>query len=393
MVDAARAGGRAIPELWPLGTEALALAMEVSVLEAKRLGHRAVLRLSWLLLVASVALSTLLQVAVAPPTLVGYLTAGATPVWLLGSFAVLSLLYRTPAPAADPAADAEDQAAGRRGAEQARARPPGVRRPGRRRPARHRRPPGRGRRHQRQLRPRPAGRVPGRPHPHRPGQRAAARARRWGSDDRDHLADLPQLLRQLRAARRPGPQARLLLPGLPAGRLPRPPTHQRRPAHRPPGLALRAPRAAPPARRVRAARRRPAPPAAPRAAGPAAPPAPAAATQRQRPAGPAPAAATSWRVSGASSPPCCARPPPPASPTRRPPAGRRPRPCAPSTACSSAQPTVTPPVWPAAGRGRADRNVTPASRRRAQRIVTRLAERERRIVTRPGGMSATDRHG
>jgi hypothetical protein len=108
MVEAARAGGRAIPELWPLGTEALALAMEVSVLEAKRLGHRAVLRLSWLLLVASVALSTLLQVAVAPPSLVGYLTAGATPVWLLGSFAVLSLLYRTPPPA-EPAADAEDQ--------------------------------------------------------------------------------------------------------------------------------------------------------------------------------------------------------------------------------------------------------------------------------------------
>ena len=102
MVQAARAGGRAIPELWPLGTEALALAMEVSVLEAKRLGHRAVLRLSWLLLVASVALSTLLQVAVAPPTLVGYLTAGATPVWLLGSFAVLSLLYRADT-SADPA--------------------------------------------------------------------------------------------------------------------------------------------------------------------------------------------------------------------------------------------------------------------------------------------------
>jgi hypothetical protein len=102
MVHAARAGGRAIPELWPLGTEALALAMEVSVLEAKRLGHRAVLRLSWLLLVASVALSTLLQVAVAPATLVGYLTAGATPVWLLGSFAVLSLLYRAEV-SADPA--------------------------------------------------------------------------------------------------------------------------------------------------------------------------------------------------------------------------------------------------------------------------------------------------
>jgi hypothetical protein len=94
MVDAAREGGRAIPVLWPLGTEALALAMEVSVLEAKRLGQRGVLVLSWVLLVASVALSTLLQVAVAPRSLVGYLTAGATPVWLLGSFAVLSLLYR-----------------------------------------------------------------------------------------------------------------------------------------------------------------------------------------------------------------------------------------------------------------------------------------------------------
>jgi hypothetical protein len=110
MVEAARAGGRAIPELWPLGTEALALAMEVSVLEAKRLGHRAVLRLSWLLLVASVALSTLLQIAVAPPTLVGYLTAGATPVWLLGSFAVLSLLYRTEV-SADPAQTAAEPSA------------------------------------------------------------------------------------------------------------------------------------------------------------------------------------------------------------------------------------------------------------------------------------------
>jgi hypothetical protein len=113
MVEAARAGGRAIPELWPLGTEALALAMEVSVLEAKRLGHRAVLRLSWLLLVASVALSTLLQVAVAPPSLVGYLTAGATPVWLLGSFAVLSLLYRadtSAAPATTAAEISADQA-------------------------------------------------------------------------------------------------------------------------------------------------------------------------------------------------------------------------------------------------------------------------------------------
>jgi hypothetical protein len=70
-----------------------------------------VLRLSWLLLVASVALSTLLQVAVAPPTLVGYLTAGATPVWLLGSFAVLSLLYRAEV-SADPAAAAAEGSAG-----------------------------------------------------------------------------------------------------------------------------------------------------------------------------------------------------------------------------------------------------------------------------------------
>jgi hypothetical protein len=94
MVDAAREGERAVPELWPLGTEGLALAMEVSVLEAKRQGQRAVLALSWVLLLASVALSSVIQVAVAPRSLVGYVTAAATPVWLLGSFAVLSLLYR-----------------------------------------------------------------------------------------------------------------------------------------------------------------------------------------------------------------------------------------------------------------------------------------------------------
>jgi len=110
MVTAARAGGRAIPALWPLGTEALALAMEVSVLEAKRLGHRGVLRLSWVLLVASVGLSTVLQVAVAPPILVGYVTAGATPVWLLGSFAVLSLLYRADTSADQAAVAAEASA-------------------------------------------------------------------------------------------------------------------------------------------------------------------------------------------------------------------------------------------------------------------------------------------
>jgi hypothetical protein len=106
MVDAARDGGRAFPLLWPVGTEALALAMEASVLEAKRQRQRAVLRMSWLLLIASMSLSTFLQIVVAPPTLVGYLTAGATPVWMLGSFWVLSLLYR-----ADPAPtiSADDQ--------------------------------------------------------------------------------------------------------------------------------------------------------------------------------------------------------------------------------------------------------------------------------------------
>jgi hypothetical protein len=107
MVDAAELGGRAIPVLWPLGTEALALAMEVSVLEAKRLRQRAVLVLSWVLLVASVTLSTLLQVAVAPRSLVGYVTAGATPVWLLGSFAVLSLLYRAQLPDAPATVDVD----------------------------------------------------------------------------------------------------------------------------------------------------------------------------------------------------------------------------------------------------------------------------------------------
>jgi hypothetical protein len=57
-----------------------------------------------------VALSTLLQVAVAPAMLVGSLTAGATPVWLLDSFAVLSLLYRAGVSADPVAAVAEPSA-------------------------------------------------------------------------------------------------------------------------------------------------------------------------------------------------------------------------------------------------------------------------------------------
>jgi hypothetical protein len=83
-----------------------------------------VLRLSWLLLVASVALSTLLQVAVAPPSLVGYLTAGATPVWLLGSFAVLSLMYRADL-SADPATTTAEVSAEQAPAS-AEAQPPGA---------------------------------------------------------------------------------------------------------------------------------------------------------------------------------------------------------------------------------------------------------------------------
>ncbi len=78
-----------------------------------------VLALSWVLLVASVALSTLLQVAVAPRSLVGYVTAGATPVWLLGSFAVLSLLYRAQLPDAAPLVDVDqDHDAGQAGERQ-----------------------------------------------------------------------------------------------------------------------------------------------------------------------------------------------------------------------------------------------------------------------------------
>ena len=95
MVEAARAGGRAIPELWPLGTEALALAMEVSVLEAKRLGH--VARAAAVMAAAGrlgrpVHPAPGRRCSTEPWS--ATCTAGATPVWLLGSFAVLSLLYR-----------------------------------------------------------------------------------------------------------------------------------------------------------------------------------------------------------------------------------------------------------------------------------------------------------
>jgi hypothetical protein len=245
--------------------------MEVSVLEAKRLGHRAVLRLSWLLLVASVALSTLLQVAVAPPTLVGYLTAGATPVWLLGSFAVLSLLYRTPAPA-EPAADLDQELAASEGpSKRERTRQAYTALVAAGQPvtgARLAEAAGVSASYGRALLAEfqtdsilaAAG------HGQRPGPEV-------GSGDRDHLANLPQLRRRLRAARRPGPQARLLLPGLPAGRLPRPPTRRRRPTPQRRPAAHRPPAPAPPARRLPAARRRP----APGPARPAARPAPAAA--------------------------------------------------------------------------------------------------------------------
>jgi hypothetical protein len=197
MVDAARAGGRAIPELWPLGTEALALAMEVSVLEAKRLGHRAVLRLSWLLLVASVALSTLLQVAVAPPTLVGYLTVGATPVWLLGSFVVLSLLYRTPTPAADSTAEVEDQGrAGEELSKRERAHVAYAALVASGQPvtgARLAEAADISASYGRALWP------SSRPTPPSPSKPTGSDPRRRGSGDRDHLADLPQLPWQLRA--------------------------------------------------------------------------------------------------------------------------------------------------------------------------------------------------
>jgi hypothetical protein len=131
----------------------------------------------------------LLQVAVAPPTLVGYLTAGATPVWLLGSFAVLSLLYRTPAPA-DPAAEVEDEEpAGeepskREGARQTYAAlsPPASPSPvpGWSRPPRSA----------------PATAAPcwssSKPTPPSPAMAAGSGpTRRWGSGDGDHLADLP----------------------------------------------------------------------------------------------------------------------------------------------------------------------------------------------------------
>jgi hypothetical protein len=82
MVTAARAAGHRRPRV---GHGGLGAGGETA-------GHRAVLRLSWLLLVA-------------PPSLVGYLTAGATPVWLLGSFAVPSLLYRAQVPGNLPPPD------------------------------------------------------------------------------------------------------------------------------------------------------------------------------------------------------------------------------------------------------------------------------------------------
>ena len=202
--------------------------MEVSVLEAKRLRQRGVLVLSWVLLVASVALSTLLQIAVAPPSLVGYLTAGATPVWLLGLVRGAEPALPRPAPR-EPRRrrrrPGRRRRAGRRAGQQARARPrrrtPRWLPPASRSPA-----PG----WPRPPASRPATAAPcwpsSKPTPPPPSPTGTARARPGPSHDRHghHLADLPGLRRLVRAARRPRPQARVLLAGLPAGRLPRPPT-------------------------------------------------------------------------------------------------------------------------------------------------------------------------
>jgi hypothetical protein len=78
--------------------------MEVSVLEAKRLGQRGVLVLLWVLLVASVACPPCSSRR--RPTLASGLPhRRGDPVWRLGSFAVLSPLYRAqlPTSGADPA--------------------------------------------------------------------------------------------------------------------------------------------------------------------------------------------------------------------------------------------------------------------------------------------------
>jgi hypothetical protein len=149
-------------------------------------------------------------VAVAPATLVGYLTAGATPVWLLGSFAVLSLLYRTPTLAANPTAEVEDQEpAGETLSKRGVPAPPT---PPWSLPASPSPVPG-------WLR--PPGSVPAtaalcwpssRPTPPWLAKATAGGAvPRWGSGNCDHLAVLPQLRPRLRAARRSGSQADLLL--------------------------------------------------------------------------------------------------------------------------------------------------------------------------------------
>jgi hypothetical protein len=206
----------------------------------------------------------------------------------------------------------------------------------------------------------------------------------------DHLADLPQLRRQLRAAGRPGPQARLLLAGLPAGRLPRPRTHQRRPAPRPPGLALGAPPAAPPARRLRAARRRPAPP---QASGPARPAARAAApppgsANGQRPgAGSGDDLARIRRIITALLRKAAATSYPHEAAACR----EKAEALRTNTASSTDEPTVTP--WSGQLGPGCDGSSRRPGQRQAQRIITGPVMRERPIVTRPGALSATERHG
>jgi hypothetical protein len=189
---------------------------------------------------------------------------------------------------------------------------------------------------------RPVGRRTGRPHslgPTRPAGRPEPGHGVNGRGRARHLSHLPNLRGQLRPARRPGPQAPLLLRRLQAGRLPCPQAH---PRPSPPAGGCPSP----------AARGAGPPPAGPHPDPPAAAPCrdqpsravlrgvwrpPRAAHLPPRPGPPttAPAAATTA---------CAPRPPRPGSPRKRPPAEPRPSSSTPSTACRRRRPDRNAPL-------------------------------------------------
>jgi hypothetical protein len=107
--NAAATGGRPWPWLWPVTLEAFIFVLVLVYWDARSDGHKA--RTARVFLVLTTAVASAVQILDAPPTPLGWLTAGWTPVALLLSveFAVGRLYRPIPTPLGHPVPDPEPE--------------------------------------------------------------------------------------------------------------------------------------------------------------------------------------------------------------------------------------------------------------------------------------------